>query len=97
MSLKTVTHAYAHGEVCVTIATILRRAAAAAYQFLVNKHISTISGQIFFSRNEFVVDLMHVPTVPALNNLTWSPTDTGLGTLIIQHFFVHSPQNTSQC
>ena len=47
--------------------------------FLVNRHISAISSQIFFSRNEFTVNLMHVPTVPAPNNLIWSQTDAGHG------------------
>ena len=47
--------------------------------FLVNRHVRAISARIFFSRNEFVVNLMYEPVVPAPKDLIWGPTDTGHG------------------
>ncbi|KAN0074798.1 hypothetical protein V8E54_007409 [Elaphomyces granulatus] len=45
--------------------------------FLVNRHISAMSAQIFFSRNEFVVGLGHRFTGRAPKGLIWGLTQTG--------------------
>ncbi|KAN0074799.1 hypothetical protein V8E54_007410 [Elaphomyces granulatus] len=45
--------------------------------FLVSRHISAISTDIFFSRNNFVVDVSHVR--PAPKGLIWKPIDMGCG------------------
>lgn len=47
--------------------------------FVVNRYISAMSAKIFFSRNEFVMDVgrVRVYTVPAPNGLIWGPTDMG--------------------
>ena len=49
--------------------------------FLVNRHISLMCAEIFFSHNEFMVDLQPVMdnSVTAPNGLIWGPTDMGHG------------------
>jgi hypothetical protein len=42
--------------------------------FLVNRHVSAISAQIFFSCNEFVVDLRRGKLEPLPQALVWSPS-----------------------
>ncbi|KAN0074806.1 hypothetical protein V8E54_007417 [Elaphomyces granulatus] len=45
--------------------------------FVVNRYISAMSAKIFFSRNEFVVDVRRGCAAPVPNGLIWSPTDMG--------------------
>ena len=40
---------------------------------LVNRHISMMSADIFFSRNKFVVDVQHAVPLPQAFRLIWSP------------------------
>ena len=49
--------------------------------FLVNRHISMMCAEIFFSHNDFIINVgpWLVNSVPAPNGLIWGPTDTGPG------------------